>query len=153
MLKLNSDHRLLLFSFLAILMWGLWGFFGKLALERKMAPISILLAETVISAVVALPIFLVVTYKPNAQPLQSTLSIYGFLSGAGLAVGLLFYYFALSEARVAIVVPLTATYPVISVLLSFALLGERPSLAQWTGVAFVVVGVALLLTSPAKVGQ
>jgi transporter family protein len=150
---MNTDHRLLLFSFLAILMWGLWGFFGKLALERKMAPISILLAETVISALIAFPVFLVVTNRPGAQPFQSTLNIYGLLSGAVLAVGLLFYYFALSEARVSIVVPLTATYPIVSVMLSYALLGERPTPAQWVGVVLVVSGVALLLSGSREVAR
>ena len=131
-------------------MWGLWGFFGKLALEKKMAPISIFFAETLISAVIAFPIFLTMATRANAPTLQSSFNIYGVLSGFGLAVGLLFYYFALSEARVAIVVPLTATYPIVAVLLSYALLGERPSLAQWLGVILVVTGVALLLTGSAS---
>jgi transporter family protein len=131
-------------------MWGLWGFFGKLALERKMAPISILFAETLISAVIAFPIFLTMAARANAPTLQSSFNVYGVLSGFGLAVGLLFYYFALSEARVAIVVPLTATYPIVAVLLSYALLGERPSLAQWIGVILVVIGVALLLSGSAS---
>ena len=139
-----------MFSFLAIVMWGLWGFFGKLALERKMAPISILFAETLISAVIAFPIFLTMATRANAPALQSSFNVYGVLSGFGLAVGLLFYYFALSEARVAIVVPLTATYPIVAVLLSYALLGERPSLAQWIGIILVVIGVALLLSGSAS---
>jgi transporter family protein len=131
-------------------MWGLWGFFGKLALEKKMAPISILFAETLISALIAFPIFLTMAIRANAPTLQSSFNVYGVLSGFGLAVGLLFYYFALSEARVAIVVPLTATYPIVAVLLSYALLGERPSFAQWVGVILVVIGVALLLSGSAS---
>jgi hypothetical protein len=35
-----------------ILMWGFWGFCGKLALEKNMAPTSIFLAEVFISACV-----------------------------------------------------------------------------------------------------
>jgi drug/metabolite transporter (DMT)-like permease len=43
---------------------------------------------------------------------------------------------------------LTATYPVVSVLLSYAVLHERLSLLQWVGVV-LVVGGAILLLSPA----
>lgn len=147
---MNTDNRTLLFSFLTILMWGLWGFFGKLALERKMAPTTIFVAETLISALIAVPLFLIIVYSQNARPLQSTLNVYGLLSGAVLALGLLFYYLALEEARVSVVVPLTATYPVVAALLSYAFLGERPSLAQWVGVLLVITGAALLLSGPVK---
>jgi bacterial/archaeal transporter family protein len=145
---MNSGTRPLMFAFSTILMWGLWGFFGKLALERKMAPTTIFVAETIISALIAIPIFLSVLYRQNAQTIQPTLNVYGLLSGGVLALGLLFYYLALQDARVSIIIPLTASYPVVSVLLSYAFLGERPTLAQWIGVILVITGAALLFSGP-----
>jgi len=70
------------------------------------------------------------------------------LSGAGLALGLLCYYVALETTQASLLVPLTAMYPVFSVLLSYAVLHERLSLLQWVGVV-LVVGGAMLLLSPA----
>lgn len=116
-----------------------------------MPPTSIFLAETLIGAALAVPIFLINLYKQNAQP--QTFNAFGLLSGAVLALGLLFYYLALEESRVAMVVPLTATYPVVSALLGYALLGERPSPLQWVGIILVVAGAALLLSGPMKVTQ
>lgn len=146
--EMNSGTRPLLFGLSTIVMWGLWGFFGKLALERKMAPTTIFGAETLISALIAIPVFLFVLYRQNAQPIQPVLNIYGLLSGTVLAVGLLCYYLALQDARVSVIIPLTASYPVVSVFLSYAFLGERPTLAQWIGVILVITGVALLFSGP-----
>ena len=149
---MNANQRLILFSALAIVMWGFWGFFGKVALDKKMAAISILLAETMISALVAIPVFVTMSMASHGQLSQTSWNIYGLLSGAVLAIGLLFYYLALAEGHVSVVVPLTATYPLISVLLSLVFLGERPTLWQWIGVAFVILG-AILLLNPAQSAQ
>ena len=147
---MNSETRPLIFSLLTVLMWGLWGFFGKLALEKRMAPTTVFLVESLVSGLIAIPLFLAVVQRYDVQPLYSTFNIYGILSGAALVIGLLFYYLALADANVTIVVPLTATYPVVAVLLGYALLRERPSLLQWIGVILVVTGAALLLSGPSK---
>jgi transporter family protein len=148
---MNSETRPLIFSLLTVLMWGLWGFFGKLALEKRMAPTTIFLAETLVSAFLAVLLFLWIVQRHDAEPsLHSTVNVYGILSGVVLAVGLLFYYFALEGAKVTVIVPLTATYPVVAVLLGYLVLRERPSPLQWIGVILVVAGVALLLSGPSK---
>ena len=148
---MNSETRPLIFSLLTILMWGLWGFFGKLALEKRMAPTTVFLAETLVSALIAALFFFVAVYRSDAQPpLYSTVNIYGILSGATLAVGLLLYYLALQGGNVSIVVPLTATYPVVAVLLGYVLLRERPTALQWIGVILVVAGAVLLVSGPSK---
>lgn len=131
-------------------MWGLWGFFGKLALEKRMPPTTVFLAETVVSALIAIFLLFAVVQRQDGQLLFSTINVYGILSGVALAVGLLFYYFALEDAKVTVIVPLTATYPVVAVLLAFVLLRERPRPLQWVGVVLVVAGVALLLSGPSK---
>lgn len=147
---MNSETRPLIFSLLTILMWGLWGFFGKLALEKRMPPTTVFLAETVISALIAIFLLFAIVQRQDGQSLFSTINVYGILSGVALAVGLLFYYFALEGAKATVIVPLTATYPVVAVLLAFVLLRERPRPLQWVGVILVVAGVALLLSGPSK---
>jgi bacterial/archaeal transporter family protein len=147
---MNTDNRTILFSSLTILLWGLWGFFGKLALERKMAPTTLFLIETLMTTVLSVPIFLTLVYCYKAQPLALGFNLYGLLSGTALALGILFYYFALAEGRLSIIMPLTAIYPVVAALLGVAFLRERPSLAQWLGIILIVAGVALVLSSPIK---
>jgi uncharacterized membrane protein len=140
---MNISYRALTFAALTIVMWGLWGFFGKLALDKRMTPIAMFLVETVTSAILAIPVFLMLASRyERTAPM---LNVWGVLSGAALAVGLLFYYAALEQAQVSIVVPLTATYPVVAALLGFALLGERPTTTQVAAIVLIVIGVVLLL--------
>ena len=145
---MNLDYRLLLFSGLAILLWGGWGFFGKLALAKNMAPTSLFLAEVGISAACAAPVWWLLVRQPEASALLPAWNVFGLASGAGLALGLLCYYVALEASHASIVVPLTAVYPAVSVLLSYVLLDERPTGAQWVGIVFVIVGAILLLSGP-----
>lgn len=129
-------------------MWGLWGFFGKLALDRNMSPITIFFGEVIISVLCSLLLFIFFLPTQDIGALYNSWNVFGLISGAGLAFGLLFYYFALNKGQATIVVPLTATYPVVSALLSFAILGERPRWTQWVGIFLVIAGVALLLSGP-----
>jgi bacterial/archaeal transporter family protein len=145
---MSLDYRVLLFAGLTILLWGFWGFFGKLALEKHMAPTSVFLAEVCTSAVCAVPVVLILWRKHEAASLYTSWNVFGLALGAGLALGLFCYYFALETSQASILVPLTATYPAVSVLLSYALLQERPHVSQWIGVMFVIVGAILPLSGP-----
>jgi bacterial/archaeal transporter family protein len=91
---------------------------------------------------------LILLRKQEAVSPYTSWNVFGLASGAGLALGLLCYYFALEESPASVLVPLTAIYPAISVLLSYALLHERPTFSQWVGVVFVIVGAILLLSGP-----
>ena len=145
---MSLDYRVLLFAGLTILLWGFWGFLGKLALEKNMAPTSVFLAEVCTSAVCAVPVVLILWRQQAAASLYTSWNLFGVASGAGLALGLFCYYFALERSQASILVPLTAIYPAVSVVLSYALLHERPHVSQWVGIIFVVVGAILLLAGP-----
>jgi uncharacterized membrane protein len=143
---MSLDYRFLLFAGLTILLWGFWGFFGKLALEKNMAPTSVFLAEVLTSAVCAVPVLLILWRKPEAASLDTSWNVFGEASGAGLALGLLCYYLALEKSPASVLVPLTAIYPAVFVLLSHALLRARPNFFQWVGVVLVIIGAILLLS-------
>ena len=100
------------------------------------------------TAALAIPMFLLLGFWERAHVLS--LNVYGVLAGAALAVGVFFYYFALAEGRISIIVPLTATNPVVSALLGYMLLGERPTLAQWAGITLIIAGALLLLSGPMR---
>jgi len=60
------------------------------------------------------------------------------------SVSLLFTFYALSRLPVADVLALTNTFPIWVTLLSWPLLGERPSRKVWLAIAVGVVGVVLV---------
>jgi bacterial/archaeal transporter family protein len=142
------EYRGLLLAGLTILLWGCWGFFGKLALEKHMAPTSVFLAEVCTSAVCAVPVLMLLWRKHEVMSLTTSWNVFGVASGAGLALGLFCYYWALETSQASILVPLTAIYPAVSVVLSYALLHERPSVSQWVGILLVIIGAILLLAGP-----
>jgi uncharacterized membrane protein len=137
---------MLLLALGAVLLWGLWGFFGKLALNRGMPASSVFLAEVLMGFALGAALLALVIARGAPLPWQAPLNLYGFLSGAALALGLLLFYLALAQGPASLLVPLTAAYPIIAVLLAYALLDEHPSLPQWLGVILVALGTALLLS-------
>ena len=70
-------------------MWGLWGFFGKLALQKGMAPTTMFLAEVITSAACAVPLVVVLVRNHSLSQFHTSWNVSGMVSGAGLALGLL----------------------------------------------------------------
>ncbi len=134
------------FIALAVVAWGLWGFWGKLALQQSMPATSIFLTEAFTGFLVGMILLAGLQLKGTSMPWQRPWNIFGFLSGVGLAVGIACYYLALRTGKVSVIVPVTATYPVITVLLASVFLGERLIGWQWLGLGFTVVGCMLLLS-------
>lgn len=135
----------LVYCLSTVILWGFWGFFGKLALERGMAPLPVLAIESVTSAIcVGLVLAAVRVGDCNPAGIASW-NMFGVLSGVSLALGLLFYYFALQRGQVALVVAVTSTYPVVATLLSAVFLKERLLPIHWVGLILIVVGVMLLV--------
>ena len=131
-----------------IILWGLWGFFGKLALTRAMPATSVFLAEVATGAVVGVLALIVFAQNGAPMPWQAPVNLWGVLSGLVMAVGLLLFYVVLNDGKAVVIVPLTATYPLVTVALSLLFLGERPTPTQWIGLILVVAGGTLLLTGP-----
>jgi transporter family protein len=128
------------FSLLALGLWGVWGFLGKVAAQHLPTSVTYLLAISGHLAVVA---YLLgrgigsVAWEPWGV---------GAALGSGLAMaaGLLFFYEALGRGPAAVVVPLTALYPAVAVVLSCVFLQEALTLRQLTGLALALVAGWLL---------
>jgi len=131
-----------------IVLWGVWGFLGKIGLARRMPPASMFFAEVMVGFLIGAVFLAMLAVRGQPLPWHQPWNALGVLSGVGLAVGLLFYYLVLERAWASVVVPVTATYPIVTVLLSVIVLGERLALAQSLGLGLIVVGLILLLSGP-----
>ncbi len=58
--------------------------------------------------------------------------------------GYVCFNLGVGHAAAAIVAAASAPYAVVPIVMGVSLLGERPSGAQWGGIAFVISGVILL---------
>jgi drug/metabolite transporter (DMT)-like permease len=81
---------------------------------------------------------------PTATPAAQDVG-WGALSGVGTGLGMVFLYRGLSRGAMSVVVPVSAVGGVaLPVLIGVALLGDRPSLISWTGIAAAVPALWLV---------
>ncbi|MCL4503743.1 MAG: EamA family transporter [Deltaproteobacteria bacterium] len=128
------------FSLLAVGLWGLWGFLSKLATLQLSAGAAYLMSIAGHLAVIA---FLAAT-GGLAIPWQPAGLAAALAAGICMAFGLLFFFRALAGGAASVVVPLTSLYPLITVVLSWAILQEDFTLRRLVGVALALVAVWLL---------
>jgi transporter family protein len=128
------------FSLLALGLWGVWGFLGKVAAQHLPSQQVYLLA---ITGHLVMAVYLLVGGLGPAswQPLGV-----GAALGAGIsmAVGLLCFFEALARGPATVVVPLTALYPAVAVVLSRVFLQEALTLRHLAGLALALVAAWLL---------
>lgn len=128
------------FSLLALGLWGVWGFLGKVASHHLPASQVYLLAisgHLVVASCLLGTGIGAISWQPWGV---------GAALGAGLAmaVGLLCFFEALSRGSATVVVPLTALYPAVAVVLSRVFLQEALTLRHLAGLALALAAVWLL---------
>lgn len=144
---MNNNIELLSYSGLTIVMWGLWGFWGKLALDKGMAPLGLFVSEVLVTILCGAVIFVMLMCFPSCMHGGTSWNTYGLLSALCLKAGLIFFYVALSKGKASLVVPLTAVYPIIPAFMGFTLLGDKLTLVQMAGVAFVIIGTMCIVSA------
>jgi len=130
---------------ITIILWGFWGYFGKMALTRGMKPISVFIAEACFGFLLGLVLFLFLFSYSNTSFSFNDWNWFGIFSGFAMSMGLLTYYLALQHEDIHVVVPLTAVYPIIAVALGVIFIGESLEIHQIFGVILLSVGTVLLL--------
>jgi transporter family protein len=132
----------LLFSLITLFLWGLWGFFSKLA-TIYLNPKSVYLYGSIGAFMVTLFSYLFLGFKLDFKPVGAFYSIIaGLLGGAGV----IFFYFAMKTGKSVVVVTLTALYPLITLLFSYLLLKEQITIQQLFGIFFALIAIVLLST-------
>ncbi len=128
---------------LILLAWGLWGFLGKYALGY-ISPLSLILFETIGAIVVQLIVLIFLYYSKyrfDTNPIGISIAMLVAFFGV---IGTILFFFTLSKTKASILVPLTALYPVITIILSFILLKERVTLTQGIGIVLAIIASVLL---------
>ncbi|QUL99437.1 MAG: EamA family transporter [Candidatus Fermentithermobacillus carboniphilus] len=132
-------------SLIAALFWGLGPVFAKLGLVKPDPLIALTVRNIGVLAI------LLVWTLGRGDLTASLLSldlrtwILLVLEGASASVIAHFAYFkALKMGNIASVVPITASYPLVSVILSAILLGNKVTLGKAVGVLLTVTGIYLL---------
>lgn len=134
--------ELAILGFAIIILWGLWGFFYKYGVVK----IGLLRALLVISIFYTVFNILVITYlyrKGVSLPVENTSVILMAGTVAGVAASILFLY-ALQKYPGSVVIPMTALYPAVSVVLAVLILKEDITRVKAVGIVLAVIAGYLL---------
>lgn len=134
--------ELAILGFAIIILWGLWGFFYKYGVVK----IGLLRALLVISIFYTVFNILVITYlyrKGVSLPVENTSVILMAGTVAGVAASILFLY-ALQKYPGSVVIPMTALYPAVSVVLAVLILKEDITRVKAFGIVLAVIAGYLL---------
>lgn len=131
----------LLYSLLALVMWGIWGFLPKVALMH-FTPQSVLVWQGLGAATSTLIFFL---FMAGSLQTEFTGTVAGIGTGLFAFLGSLFFIYALSSGKTSVVVMLTALYPLISIFLTVIFLGEGVTIRNALGIFFGVLALYFLV--------
>ena len=129
-----------LFSLATMVCWGMWGIFGKLASTQINSRLLILISTST-SFLLIWIVFLIYGFEIEKKGLGIG---YAMLAGIAGSIGAIFFYLALRNGKASVVVPLTALYPLVTVILSFLLLKESISGVNFIGILLALIAGILL---------
>ncbi|MCD6146509.1 MAG: EamA family transporter [Thermoplasmata archaeon] len=131
-----------IFAILAMIVWGFWGFFPKLA-TNYISPKSVLVYEVIGAIIVGVAVLFLINFKPEVNAKGITFAI---LTGIAGTLGALFFIFAVSRGETSVVVTTTALYPLVTITLAFLILKEPITIKQGVGMIFAFAAMMLLST-------
>ncbi len=141
--KVLGMSRWLAFSLLTILVWGAWGAVSKIASDGVEAN-----TNQVFFAFGLAPLILVVWRASRSRKPQEGHKIgiaWAFFTGILGGAGNIAFFHALNIGGPAsIVSPVTALFPLVTVILAVTLLHERIGTAQKAGLLLALVAIYLL---------
>jgi transporter family protein len=138
----------LVWTLFTVVAWGVWSFIAKLLEQAIVSPAHAQAVSTI--GILPVLIGLYAMKEPRGPGSRST--GIGLALGSGIisCLGNIAYFAVLDRGeKAAAVIPVTALYPVVTILLAVPLLKERISTLQWLGVGLSVIGI-YFLNVPAK---
>lgn len=132
----------LAYSLLTIAVWGAWGVVSKLASEGVDAD-----TNQIFFTIGLLPMLVVVWRSPRIRQgtQRRTGMAWAFFTGIlGGTGNIAFFHALVIGGKASIVSPVTALFPLVTVILAITLLHERIGTAQKIGLVLALVAICLL---------
>jgi uncharacterized membrane protein len=129
------DYRI--YCLIALLGWGIWGFFSKILTKNMNMTLLIFFATIA-------PIILITIYTVSTTHVRfDRFAVYALIVGLISSVATIAFYIALSKGPASVVIPFTGLYFVIPTFLGFVFLKEPLNLTHIIGLILAVIAIAL----------
>ncbi|WP_421729590.1 EamA family transporter [Brevundimonas sp.] len=140
-----ASRRWLMFAFLTVALWGVWGAFAGISAQRGFP-------ETLVYCVWALTMILpavIVMHRAKWRLDRDPKSIlYGLLIGLTGAGGQMVLFYAVTTGPAYLIFPIISLSPLITILMSLVLLKERTSRLGALGAVLALIALPLFDFSP-----
>ena len=128
------------YACVAVICWGAVGLLQKLGTNRISS--RSLLVWLIVGFLALLPIL---WRDGNLSGMTWKVLLIGLLGGAANGLGSWALFGALEKgAKASVAVPLTALYPLVTILLARIFLAETLTIRQWVGIVLALAGGAML---------
>ncbi len=124
-------------SIAALILWGIWGFFPKLA-TSYLPPTSVFVYQAIGHLLIILSVLVSLNFRPEVSSRGITFALLAGLAGA---MGTVCFLFAIDKGKASVVVTITALYPLVALSLSAIFLKESLTLKQGIGIFFSVLAL------------
>jgi transporter family protein len=125
-----------------LLIFGLWGFFPKLAVAY-LDPRSAVIYQTLGGLLVGLVVLFSLKLHPAFHPKGA---LFALLTGIAGVTGTLCFFAAAERGKISLVVSITALYPLITIILAAIFLREPLTAKHLAGMACAILAILLLST-------
>jgi len=130
----------LTYAVATLMLWGLWAFLSKINANLNGA-VNGLMYEIIGSVIIGILTLFFLKFKIAYNQKGS---LFSALSGLFAMGGMLTFLYSLKLGNSVVVIPMTALYPGITVILCRIFLKEKISMKQFIGVLFALIASFLL---------
>jgi transporter family protein len=145
---MTSQDLLSIFFLLAtMILWGSTPLIEKLGLKDVDPLMGIFIRSLVITVI--LFVFYLFSGRLN-ELTKITVKNFSLFAASGIMAGLIgmwTYFYLLKEGMTSKIVPIAASYPLITAVLSIFVLGEQVTLQRIIGIVLTIVGIILVKQS------
>lgn len=133
--------RWIVLGIFAIVLFGVGSLFGKMASANDISS-KVYFFE----AVGTLTVFSVFFIVKKSEILNNfSLNFFGILMGLCWGLGTVMFIAALDKSKLSVLVPLTALYPAVTIVLSLVFLGEKLNMREIAGISLAMLAGLLLV--------
>ena len=134
-------ERWFLLGLLAIILFGIGSFLGKIASNTDISP-----RVYFFEAIGTLTVFTTFFFIKKSEILSGfTVNYYAIGMGLCWGIGTILFIFALENSKISIISTLTALYPAVTIILAYLFLAERLDTREIVGVLLAMAAIFLIV--------